>query len=224
MTKQSTAVMTTSTATNHNGTRLHGKVALITGGARGMGASFARAMVAQGANVMITDVLDDAGNKLAASLGNHAAYRRLDVTRRDDWKAAVEDTVRTFGKLNVLVNNAGVVNFAPIDRNDEGSNAERRPHRRIQRHQSVVDCTQAGSTIVDHQHLVHGGSAWLSQPHGIQRSQIRVARTHQVGCPGSCIGKDSLQLGTPRCHRHTDVGRPRRCQEASANATSGQAR
>ena len=70
MTKQSTAVMTTSTATNHNGTRLHGKVALITGGARGMGASFARAMVAQGANVMITDVLDDAGNRLAASLGN----------------------------------------------------------------------------------------------------------------------------------------------------------
>jgi 3alpha(or 20beta)-hydroxysteroid dehydrogenase len=119
MTKQSTAMMAMPAATNHNGNRLHGKVALITGGARGMGASFARAMVAQGAHVMITDVLDDAGNKLASSLGSNAAYRRLDVTRRDDWKAAVEDTVRVFGKLNVLVNNAGVVNFAPIDRNDE---------------------------------------------------------------------------------------------------------
>jgi 3alpha(or 20beta)-hydroxysteroid dehydrogenase len=105
----------------HNGTRLRGKVALITGAARGMGASFAKAMVAQGASVMITDVRDDAGNQLARSLGNQAAYRRLDVTRRDDWKAAVEDTIRTFGKLNVLVNNAGVVNFASIEKNEAES-------------------------------------------------------------------------------------------------------
>ncbi len=102
-----------------NGLRLTGKVALITGGARGMGASFAKAMVAQGANVMITDVRDDAGNQLARSLGKQAAYRRLDVTHRDDWKAAVQETIRTFGKLNVLVNNAGIVNFAPIDHNDQ---------------------------------------------------------------------------------------------------------
>jgi 3alpha(or 20beta)-hydroxysteroid dehydrogenase len=102
-----------------NGLRLTSKVALITGGARGMGASFAKAMVAQGANVMITDVRDDAGNQLARSLGKQAAYRRLDVTHRDDWKAAVQETIRTFGKLNVLVNNAGIVNFAPIDHNDQ---------------------------------------------------------------------------------------------------------
>lgn len=116
--------MPTSTATkapeqvHTNGTRLKGKVALITGGARGMGASFAKAMVAQGAHVMITDVLDDEGNKLAKSLGNHAAYTRLDVTRRDDWKSAVNETVRQFGKMNVLVNNAGIAHFAPIDHND----------------------------------------------------------------------------------------------------------
>jgi 3alpha(or 20beta)-hydroxysteroid dehydrogenase len=101
-----------------NGARLGGKVALITGGARGMGASFAKAMVAQGASVMITDVRDDAGNQLARSLGKQAAYRRLDVTHRDDWKSAVQETIRTFGKMNVLVNNAGIVNFAPIDHND----------------------------------------------------------------------------------------------------------
>lgn len=101
-----------------NGLRLSGKVALITGGARGMGASFAKAMVAQGASVMITDVRDDAGNQLAKSLGSQAAYRRLDVTHRDDWKSAVQETIRTFGKLNVLVNNAGIVNFEPIDHND----------------------------------------------------------------------------------------------------------
>lgn len=101
-----------------NGLRLHGKVALITGAARGMGASFATAMIEQGASVMITDVRDDDGNRLARRLGERAAYRRLDVTHRDDWKAAVQETVRTFGKLNVLVNNAGIVNFAPIDKND----------------------------------------------------------------------------------------------------------
>jgi 3alpha(or 20beta)-hydroxysteroid dehydrogenase len=98
--------------------RLTGKVALITGGARGMGASFAKAMVDQGASVMITDVRDDDGNQLARSLGKNAAYRRLDVTNRDDWKAAVKETIHQFGKLNVLVNNAGIVNFAPIDEND----------------------------------------------------------------------------------------------------------
>jgi 3alpha(or 20beta)-hydroxysteroid dehydrogenase len=101
-----------------NGLRLTGKVALITGGARGMGASFAKAMVDQGASVMITDVRDDDGNQLARSLGKQAAYQRLDVTNRDDWKAAVKETIHQFGKLNVLVNNAGIVNFAPIDEND----------------------------------------------------------------------------------------------------------
>jgi 3alpha(or 20beta)-hydroxysteroid dehydrogenase len=106
------------TTSRANGTRLKGKVAIITGGARGMGASFAKAMVAEGAQVMITDVLDDAGNSLAHSLGDHAAYSRLDVTRRDDWKSVVNDTVRHFGKLNVLVNNAGIARFAPIDEND----------------------------------------------------------------------------------------------------------
>ena len=118
-----TAPATTRSATKEieahpNGLRLTGKVALITGGARGMGASFAKAMVDQGASVMITDVRDDAGNQLARSLGKQAAYRRLDVTNRDDWKAAVKETIHQFGKLNVLVNNAGIVNFAPIDEND----------------------------------------------------------------------------------------------------------
>lgn len=101
-----------------NGHRLKGKVALITGGSRGLGESFAKAMIAQGASVMITDVRDDAGNQLAKSLGSQAAYRRLDVTHRDDWKSAVQETIRAFGKLNVLVNNAGIVNFEAIDHND----------------------------------------------------------------------------------------------------------
>ena len=96
------------------GRRLEGKVALISGGARGMGESHARAMVAQGAKVVLGDILDAEGQALAKELGNSAVYVHLDVTSREQWAAAVDTAVRTFGKLNVLVNNAGIANFGPI--------------------------------------------------------------------------------------------------------------
>jgi 3alpha(or 20beta)-hydroxysteroid dehydrogenase len=97
------------------GNRLAGKVALISGGAHGMGASHARAMVAQGARVVVGDIDDKAGAKVAAGLGDSARYVHLDVTDRQSWADAVKTTVGTFGTLNVLVNNAGIVNFGPID-------------------------------------------------------------------------------------------------------------
>lgn len=96
------------------GMRLTGKVALITGGARGMGESHARAMLAEGAKVVITDVLDSEGKDLANELGDNALYCHLDVTNRGEWKRVVSETVTRFGKLNVLVNNAGIVNFGAI--------------------------------------------------------------------------------------------------------------
>jgi len=96
------------------GTRLAGKVALISGGARGMGESHARAMTAQGAKVVLGDVLDDEGRALAAELGDAAIYVHLDVTDRAQWAAAVATTVERYGSLSVLVNNAGIVNWGPI--------------------------------------------------------------------------------------------------------------
>lgn len=87
---------------------LEGKVALITGAARGQGAAEARLFAARGAKVMLCDVLDADGEKTAAAIGTAAAYLRLDVTDEDSWRAAVEATVARFGKLNVLVNNAGI--------------------------------------------------------------------------------------------------------------------
>ena len=96
------------------GRRLEGKVALISGGARGMGESHARAMVAQGAKVVLGDILDAEGQALAKELGDSAVYVHLDVTSREQWVAAVDTAVKTFGKLNVLVNNAGIANFGPI--------------------------------------------------------------------------------------------------------------
>jgi len=98
------------------GTRLQGKVALISGGARGMGETHARAMVAQGAKVVLADILDEQGQALATELGaDNALYVHLDVTSRDQWKAAVAATLAKFGTLNVLINNAGIANFGPIE-------------------------------------------------------------------------------------------------------------
>jgi 3alpha(or 20beta)-hydroxysteroid dehydrogenase len=95
--------------------RLDGKVALITGGARGMGKSHVRHFVAEGARVVFGDVLDDRGQHVADGLGpDTCRYIHQDVTSETDWAAAVALTVETFGKLDVLVNNAGILKIATI--------------------------------------------------------------------------------------------------------------
>ncbi|MBV8928991.1 MAG: SDR family NAD(P)-dependent oxidoreductase, partial [Mycobacteriaceae bacterium] len=94
--------------------RVDGKVAVISGGARGMGASHARTLVGEGAKVVIGDVLDHEGKAVADELGDDARFVHLDVTDPDAWAAAIATTVDEFGQLNVLVNNAGVVGGAPL--------------------------------------------------------------------------------------------------------------
>jgi 3alpha(or 20beta)-hydroxysteroid dehydrogenase len=90
--------------------RLDGKVALITGGARGMGKSHARHFVAEGAKVVIGDLLDDKGKVLAAELGeDNCRYVHHDVTSEPGWAGVVAATIDAFGTLNVLVNNAGIL-------------------------------------------------------------------------------------------------------------------
>jgi 3alpha(or 20beta)-hydroxysteroid dehydrogenase len=97
--------------------RLEGKTALITGGARGIGEGIVRRFVEEGAQVMITDVLDAEGQALADELGQ--AYRRLDVVNRAEWDAAIAETEARFGKLDILVNNAGVIIFKRLDDQSE---------------------------------------------------------------------------------------------------------
>ncbi|MFD0363353.1 glucose 1-dehydrogenase [Nocardia sp. GCM10030253] len=94
--------------------RLDGKVALITGGARGMGAEHVRRFVAEGARVVFGDVLDTEGKQLESEIGADCHYVHHDVTSEADWTAAVATALAKYGKLDVLVNNAGILRFQPI--------------------------------------------------------------------------------------------------------------
>ena len=97
--------------------RLNGKVAIITGAARGMGASHARRFIAEGAKVVMTDTRDSEGRSLAAELGANALFVRHDVTDSSQWRKVVDATEEKFGNINVLVNNAGIL--GPLARTDE---------------------------------------------------------------------------------------------------------
>ena len=98
--------------------RLNGKVALISGAARGMGAVEASLFTAEGARVIICDILEEEGKRVEAGiveLGGEAEFVKLDVTKEDDWLAAVDRAVSRFGRLDILVNNAGISSRAVDD-------------------------------------------------------------------------------------------------------------
>ncbi len=98
--------------------RLSGKVALISGAARGMGESEARLFAREGAQVVLGDILEDQGRAAVENItqqGGSATFVPLDVTREQDWQRAVETAEQTYGRLDILVNNAGIVRMAPLD-------------------------------------------------------------------------------------------------------------
>jgi 3alpha(or 20beta)-hydroxysteroid dehydrogenase len=94
--------------------RLDGKVAVVTGAARGQGEAEARAFVGEGAAVVVADIIDDLGRRVAEELGERALAVHLDVTRPDDWDRAVSAAEDAFGPVNVLVNNAAIVRLGGI--------------------------------------------------------------------------------------------------------------
>jgi len=91
--------------------RVEGKVALVTGAARGIGRATAELLAREGAFVVVTDLRDDEGTAVAETVGARAAYRRLDVREEDGWEGAIAFAEERFGRLDVLVNNAGVTGF-----------------------------------------------------------------------------------------------------------------
>ncbi len=94
--------------------QLGGKVCLVTGGSRGMGECTVRRLHAEGATVIAADVLDDEGKALAEELGEGVRYVHLDVSKEAGWIELIAEIDRDFGRLDVLVNNAGILRFAAI--------------------------------------------------------------------------------------------------------------
>lgn len=95
-------------------TRLGNKVAIITGGARGMGAATCRLFAAAGARVVIADLLDAEGGALARELGSSACYRHHDVSDEASWASLVASSLADFGQIDILVNNAGILLFRSL--------------------------------------------------------------------------------------------------------------
>lgn len=153
--------------------RLESKVALITGAARGIGEAIARALVAEGARVLVTDIRDDAGAEVAASLGNAAEYRRLDVREEADWIDATDAAVERWGRLDVVVNNAGITGF------EEG------PGTHDPEHASLEDWRAVHRTNLD--------GVFLGCKHAIRVMRVNVAgaivnissRSGLVGIPAA---------------------------------------
>ncbi|NEB76109.1 glucose 1-dehydrogenase [Streptomyces sp. SID14478] len=130
---------------------LTGKTVLVTGGARGIGAEIVRLAVAAGGNVVISDVLDEESAALAAELGERARYVHLDVTSQEEWQAAAAHAVAEFGRLDGLVNNAGISTGMPFETES------------VERFRQVVDINLVGvfagmKTVVPAMKEAGGGS------------------------------------------------------------------
>lgn len=95
--------------------RVSGKVAIVTGGAKGLGQADAETLAAEGARVVVTDIDEGAGRKVAKDIGSSAIFMTHDVGDESAWQRVVADTVKSFGRLDILVNNAGIVAMSAVE-------------------------------------------------------------------------------------------------------------
>lgn len=168
--------------------RLEGKVALITGAARGQGEAEARLFASQGAKVVLADVLDDDGEKVAADIGDAARYVHLDVSNEADWAGAIA-AAEELGPLNVLVNNAAILRFTAI------------ADTTLEEYLQVIMVNQVGTFLgirsaIEPMKRAGGGSIVnISSIDGIGSKNSLVAYSSSKGAVRSMTKTAALELG-----------------------------
>ena len=153
--------------------RLSGRHALVTGTARGIGEAIARAFVAEGAHVLLTDIRDELGASVAASLGDRAAYQRLDVREEADWIAAMDEVDRRWGRLDIVVNNAGITGFEEGVAPHDPENADLEDWRAVHR-------TNLDGVFLGCKHAIRA-----MRPHGSGAIVNISSRSGLVGIPAA---------------------------------------
>lgn len=154
--------------------RLQGKIALVTGAARGIGEAIARAFAAEGAQVLLADIKDRQGRAVADELGERAAYFRLDVREESEWRMTLERIVAAHGRIDVLVNNAGITGFEDGGGPQDPENAVLSDWHRV--HRTNLDGVFLGCKHVLRTVRATGGSCAI----------INISsRSGMVGIPGA---------------------------------------
>jgi NAD(P)-dependent dehydrogenase (short-subunit alcohol dehydrogenase family) len=184
--------------------RVAGKVAIVTGGAQGLGKADCEALVREGAQVMITDIKVAEGEALAQALNavraNSAVFMQQDVRDEARWQEVIAATVARFGKLNVLVNNAGMV----IPATPESTTLEQfRLHSAIMSEATFLGCKHAtGRRRLHHQYVLRRDASRLSRIFCLLGRERRRARHDQVdrGVVPNAEVQHPLQLGASRRH------------------------
>src|SRR5712671_6580633 len=184
--------------------RFDNKVVLVSGGARGQGAAEARLLVAQGAKVVIGDVLYNQGQSLAVELGPAASFVRHDVTSEADWARAVE-AAEKLGGLHGLVNNAGIYQPAALMETDD---ALWQRHIQINQYgcflgmKAVVPAMERSGGGVHREYLISCRPQGLAWVHRLCRDQMGAAGHDQVGSDGPRRPQNPGELGSSRSNRH----------------------
>jgi 3alpha(or 20beta)-hydroxysteroid dehydrogenase len=176
---------------------LDGKVAIVTGGARGQGEAEVRLFAAEGAKVVVGDVLADAGRALADELGDSVVFTRLDVSSEEEWAAAVALTTERFGSLDVLVNNAGIAITKSI------------ADHSVADYQRIIDVNQLGvflgiRTAIEPMKAAGGGSIVnISSGAGVRATKYmfayaasKYAVTGMTACAAIELARDGIRVNS----------------------------
>ena len=184
--------------------RLEGKSCLISGGSKGLGAAQARLFAREGALVAVGDILDADGGRLVEELrasGADSVFLRLDVTSEADWEGAVGAVMAGFGSLEVLVNNAGIYNRAPVEETtlEEWERVmERQFHRGVPGHEACDSGHAQVGRRLDRQHVVGRRARGQQDADRLQRLQGGSPPSHQVYGGAVRGGRDPGQLRSSR--------------------------